>query len=126
MDNFFTDIHKYLRFLEEVVIRVLENYNLKGVRLDGSTGVWLKNNDVGFKKICAMGVRASRWVTMHGLAFNIDVDLNYFNNIVPCGISDRGVTSLKQEGVSFSFSDVENLFKSCFQEDFDFNFVDFK
>jgi len=63
---------------------------------------------------------------MHGLAFNIDVDLNYFNNIVPCGISDRGVTSLKQEGVSFSFSDVENLFKSCFQEVFDFNFVDFK
>ena len=126
LDNFFTDIHKYLRFLEEVVIRVLENYNLKGVRLDGSTGVWLKNNDVGFKKICAMGVRASRWVTMHGLAFNIDVDLNYFNNIVPCGISDRGVTSLKQEGVSFSFSDVENLFKSCFQEVFDFNFVDFK
>jgi lipoyl(octanoyl) transferase len=126
LDNFFTDIHKYLRFLEEVVIRVLKDCGLDGVRLDGSTGVWLKNSDVGFKKICAMGVRASRWVTMHGLAFNVDVDLDYFENIVPCGISDRGVTSLRQEGVSFCFSDVENLFKLYFQEVFGCSFVDFK
>ena len=77
LDNFFTDIHKYLRFLEEVVILVLKNYGLKGERLDGSTGVWLDVNK-NPRKICAMGVRASRWVTMHGLAFNISVDINRF------------------------------------------------
>jgi len=120
LDNFFTDIHRYLRCLEDVVIGVLKNYNLSGVRIDGSTGVWVKNKTVGFKKICAMGVRASRWVTMHGLAFNIDVDLGYFNNIIPCGISGRGVTSLAQETKgAVVFSDVENLFKEFFQDVFE-------
>ena len=120
LDNFFTDIHRYLRCLEDVVFRVLDNYGLSGLRIDGSTGVWLKDDRSGFKKICAMGVRASRWVTMHGLAFNVNVDLSYFNNIVPCGISDRGVTSLVEEiGSPVVFSDVENMFKLAFREVFD-------
>tara|TARA_B100001250_G_scaffold413520_1_gene447931 strand:- start:808 stop:1491 length:684 start_codon:yes stop_codon:yes gene_type:complete len=123
LDNFFTDIHRYLRCLEDVVFRVLGNYSLSGLRIDGSTGVWLKNDHSGFKKICAMGVRASRWVTMHGLAFNVNVDLSYFNNIVPCGISDRGVTSLAEEVAGpVVFSNVENMFKLAFQEVFNCRF----
>ncbi len=126
LDNFFTDIHRYLRCLEDVVFRVLGNYNLSGLRIDGSTGVWLRDDRSGFKKICAMGVRASRWVTMHGLAFNVDVDLSYFNNIVPCGISDRGVTSLVEEtGRPVVFSDVENMFKLAFREVFNCRFEKF-
>ena len=126
LDNFFTDIHRYLRCLEEVVIGVLENYQLRGKRVDGATGVWLKNKDVGFKKICALGVRASRWVTMHGLAFNICVDLNYFKNIIPCGISDFGVTSLDQEVCQdVCFSEVENLFKQGFQQVFNCSFSNY-
>ncbi|MBG40004.1 MAG: lipoyl(octanoyl) transferase [Flavobacteriales bacterium] len=125
LDNFFTDIHKYLRFLEEVVIMVLEKYNLRGFRIDNSTGVWLGNKKLGYNKICAMGVRASRWVTMHGLAFNVCVDLSYFNNIIPCGITDKGVTSLEKEvGKKIVFSDVEQLFKSYFQEVFNCKIVD--
>ena len=125
LDNFFTDIHKYLRFLEEVVIMVLEKYNLRGFRIDNSTGVWLGNKKLGYNKICAMGVRASRWVTMHGLAFNVCVDLSYFNNIIPCGITDKGVTSLEKEvGKKIVFSDVEQLFKSSFQEVFNCKIVD--
>tara|TARA_Y100001968_G_C19415300_1_gene748663 strand:- start:874 stop:1557 length:684 start_codon:yes stop_codon:yes gene_type:complete len=123
LDNFFTDIHRYLRCLEDVVFRVLGNYNLSGLRIDGSTGVWLGDGRSGFKKICAMGVRASRWVTMHGLAFNVNVDLSYFNSIVPCGISDRGVTSLVEEtGSPVVFSDVENMFKLAFGEVFNCKF----
>ena len=126
LDNFFTDIHRYLRCLEDVVFKVLDNYNLSGLRIDGSTGVWLRDDRSGFKKICAMGVRASRWVTMHGLAFNVDVDLSYFNNIVPCGISDRGVTSLVEEtGRPVVFSDVENMFKLAFREVFNCRFEKF-
>jgi len=119
LDNFFTDIHKYLRFLEEVVIEVLLHFNLRGVRVAGATGVWL-SVDGGQKKICAMGVRASRWVTMHGLAFNVSVDLGYFKNIIPCGIENKGVTSL--EGVlgrDVSMSSVEEVFKSAFKRVFD-------
>jgi len=127
LDNFFTDIHKYLRCLEDVVFRVLRKYELDGVRVEGSTGVWLKSNQVGFKKICAMGVRASRWVTMHGLAFNINADLGYFKNIIPCGISDGGVTSLvKEVGKDVVFSDVEDLFKLAFQEVFNCNIKNLK
>ena len=125
LDNFFTDIHKYLRFLEEVVIMVLEKYNLKGFRIDNSTGVWLGDKKLGYKKICAMGVRASRWVTMHGLAFNVSVDLSYFNNIIPCGITDKGVTSLEEEvGKKIDFFDVEQFFKFYFQEVFNCKIVD--
>ena len=97
LDQFFTDIHKYLRYLEEAVILTLEEYGIKGERSEGETGVWLDVGTMNARKICAMGVRASRWVTMHGLAFNINTDLEYFTNIIPCGISDKAVTSLNIE-----------------------------
>lgn len=98
LDYFFTDIHKYLRFLEEIIILTLAEYNIKGDRYEGYTGVWLDaDKPLKARKICAMGVRCSRWVTMHGFAFNVNPDLDYFNNIVPCGISDKQVTSLEKE-----------------------------
>lgn len=98
LENFFTDIHRYMRFLEEVIIATLAEYGLKGERLEGSTGVWLDTHKPHrVRKICAMGVRASRWVTMHGWAFNVNANLSYFNNIIPCGITDKAVTSLNKE-----------------------------
>lgn len=97
LDNFFTDIHKYLRFLEEVIILTLDDYGLKASRSDGETGVWLDVGTPFARKICAMGVRASRWVTMHGFALNVNTDLGYFDNIVPCGIRGKAVTSLNVE-----------------------------
>lgn len=97
LENFFTDIHKYLRFLEEVIIKVMSDYGLNGVRSEGETGVWLDVGTPFARKICAMGVRASRWVTMHGFAFNVNADLGYFDNIIPCGIKDKAVTSLNVE-----------------------------
>lgn len=97
LDNFFTDIHKYLRFLEEMIILTLADYGLKGERSPGETGVWLDVGTPFARKICAMGVRASRWVTMHGFAFNINTDLSYFDLMIPCGIKGKGVTSLNVE-----------------------------
>lgn len=97
LENFFTDIHKYLRFLEEAIILTLEEYGLKCGRSDGETGVWLDVGTPFARKICALGVRASRWVTMHGFALNVNVDLGYFDNIIPCGIRGKGVTSLQVE-----------------------------
>lgn len=97
LENFFTDIHKYLRFLEEIFINILADYGLKGERSDGETGVWLDVGTPFARKICAMGVRASRWVTMHGFAFNVNTDLGYFDHIIPCGIDDKSVTSLASE-----------------------------
>lgn len=98
LDNFFTDIHKYLRLLEETVIRTLAEYGIEAGRSKGETGVWLDADDpLKARKICAMGVRASRWVTMHGFALNANVDLNYFGNIIPCGIQDKAVTSIHKE-----------------------------
>src|SRR4051812_16748125 len=98
LDNFFTDIHKYLRLLEEAVIATLAEYGVRGERSKGETGVWLDAADVyKARKICAMGVRCSRWVTMHGLALNVNTDLSYFGNIVPCGIVGKQVTSLQAE-----------------------------
>ena len=97
LENFFTDIHKYLRFLEEAIILTLAEYNIKGVRSDGETGVWLDVGTPFARKICAMGVRASRWVTMHGFALNVNVNLGYFDNIIPCGIKGKAVTSLNVE-----------------------------
>jgi lipoyl(octanoyl) transferase len=91
LDRYFTDIHKYLRYLEDVIIRVCGDYGFEAGRIEGLTGVW-----VGNEKICAMGIRCSRWVTMHGFALNVNTDLNYFNNIVPCGIQDKAVTSLEK------------------------------
>ena len=97
LDNFFTDIHKYLRFLEEMVILTLAEYGLKAERSDGETGVWLDVGTPFARKICAMGVRASRWVTMHGFALNVNSDLGYFDLMIPCGIKDKAVTSLNVE-----------------------------
>ncbi|WP_396636925.1 lipoyl(octanoyl) transferase LipB [Maribacter sp. R77961] len=97
LDNFFTDIHKYLRFLEEMVILTLREYGLKAERSKGETGVWLDVGTPFARKICAMGVRASRWVTMHGFALNVNADLGYFDLMIPCGIKDKAVTSLNVE-----------------------------
>lgn len=97
LDNFFTDIHKYLRFLEEMVILTLAEYGLKTERSPGETGVWLDVGTPFARKICAMGVRASRWVTMHGFAMNVNADLGYFDLMVPCGIKGKAVTSLNVE-----------------------------
>jgi len=97
LDNFFTDIHKYLRFLEEMVILTLAEYGLKAERSEGETGVWLDVGTPFARKICAMGVRASRWVTMHGFALNVNADLGYFDLMIPCGIKGKAVTSLNVE-----------------------------
>jgi len=97
LDNFFTDIHKYLRFLEEVIILTLADYGVASGRSPGETGVWLGVGTPFARKICAMGVRASRWVTMHGFALNVNADLGYFDNIIPCGIRGKSVTSLNVE-----------------------------
>lgn len=97
LENFFTDIHKYLRLLEEMVILTLDEYGLKAERSPGETGVWLDVGTPFARKICAMGVRASRWVTMHGFALNVNANLGYFDNIVPCGIKGKAVTSLNVE-----------------------------
>ncbi|MGV3559736.1 lipoyl(octanoyl) transferase LipB [Larkinella arboricola] len=102
LDNFFTDIHRYMRLLEETIIRTLADYGLDAGRIEGLTGVWLdyqtdEKQSNGPRKICAMGVKASRWVTMHGFALNVNTDLSYFNHIVPCGISDKAVTSMQAE-----------------------------
>lgn len=98
LDNFFTDIHKYLRLLEEAIILTLADYGVVAGRIDGLTGVWLDHEkQLNPRKICAMGVKSSRWVTMHGFAFNLNVDLSYFSHIIPCGIDDKAVTSLHLE-----------------------------
>ncbi|MBR9758443.1 MAG: lipoyl(octanoyl) transferase LipB [Algicola sp.] len=97
LDNFFTDIHKYLRFLEETIILTLAEYGLKAERSEGETGVWLDVGTPFARKICAMGVRASRWVTMHGFALNVNANLGYFDNMIPCGIRGKAVTSLNVE-----------------------------
>jgi len=98
LEKFFTDLGRYMRSLEEVIIRSLAHYGILGGRLPGSTGVWLDADDpVKARKICALGVRCSRWITMHGFALNVNTDLNYFGHIVPCGIGDKGVTSMYKE-----------------------------
>ncbi len=97
LENFFTDIHKYMRLLEETIILTLAEYGLKTERSPGETGVWLDVNTPFARKICALGVRASRWVTMHGFALNVNTDLGYFDNMIPCGIKDKAVTSLNVE-----------------------------
>lgn len=113
LDNFFTDIHKYLRFLEEAVILTLADYGIESGRIPGLTGVWLDiNDDSKARKICALGVKSSRWVTMHGFAFNVNVDLDYFGYIVPCGIEDKAVTSLNKElGYDPNIQEVEEKLK---------------
>jgi len=108
LDNFFTDIHLYLRTLEEAVILTLKDYGIEAGRYPGFTGVWLDAENEKARKICALGVRCSRWVTMHGFAFNVNTDLDYFKNIIPCGIDDKAVTSMKNElGYDLSMEDVK-------------------
>ena len=110
LDNFFTDIHKYMRFLEETVIRTLAHYGVQGERFEGLTGVWLDPNTPKARKICALGVKSSRWVTMHGIGFNVNSDLSYFKHIVPCGIDDKPVTSLEQEiGQKVDMDEIKNV-----------------
>lgn len=97
LENFFTDIHQYMRLLEEAVILTLKDFNVKSGRVKGLTGVWLDGDNEKARKICALGVKMSRWVSLHGLAFNVNVNLDYFKHIVPCGIDDKEVTSLEKE-----------------------------
>lgn len=116
LDNFFTDIHKYLRFLEEAIIQTLSEYSIEAGRIEGLTGVWLDyENPLKARKISAMGVKSSRWVTMHGFAFNVNTNLEYFNHIVPCGIPDKAVTSLAKElGEPQNMKEVEEILKNKF------------
>jgi lipoyl(octanoyl) transferase len=115
LDNFFTDIHKYLRLLEETVILTLQDYGIEGARTIGQTGVWLGAETPFARKICALGVRASRWVTMHGFALNVNTDLSYFEGIIPCGIQGKGVTSMKKElGAKISIEEVKTKLKHHF------------
>ena len=112
LDNFFTDIHKYLRYLEEAILLTLEEYDLNGARSIGETGVWLDVGTPFARKICAMGVKASRWVTMHGFALNVNTNLSYFDYIVPCGIKGKAVTSLAKElGREIHFKEVKDKLK---------------
>ena len=123
LDNFKSDIHLYMRNLEEVIIRTIAEYGLKGQRSEGETGVWLDVGKPYARKICAMGVKTSKWVTMHGFAFNVNTDLRYFEYIIPCGIKDKTVTSLKRElEKEFSEEEVSELkdkIKKHFKEVFD-------
>lgn len=125
LENFFTDIHKYLRFLEEVIILTLAEYNIKATRSTGETGVWLDVGTPFARKICAMGVRASRWVTMHGFALNVNANLGYFDNIIPCGIKGKAVTSLQVElGVeSVNEEEVKEKIQKHFQQLFEADFT---
>ena len=123
LDNFFTDIHKYLRFLEEAIILTLKEYGLSCERSPGETGVWLDVGTPFARKICAMGVRASRWVTMHGFALNVNADLGYFDHIIPCGIEGKGVTSMEAElGCKTPLKEVETKIKNHLKNLFAFEF----
>lgn len=125
LEQIFTDLGKYMRSLEEAVIRTLAEFGIPSGRFEGATGVWL-DPDIPHKarKICAMGVKCSRWLTIHGIALNINTDLQYFGHIVPCGITDKGVTSMQQElGKPISEQDVKNIFKEKFAEVFHVNLI---
>ena len=125
LENFFTDIHMYLRFLEQTVIDSLDYFGIEAGRNQGKTGVWIDIDTPFPKKICAMGVRASRWVTMHGFALNVNVDLDYFNNIIPCGLTDNVVTSINKElnQSETDITEIKNVLKSCFSETFNSEFI---
>lgn len=121
LDHFFTDIHKYMRFLEEAVIKTLAIYGIKGERSQGFTGVWIDPELPTARKICAMGVKSSRWVTMHGIGFNVNSNLSYFSHIVPCGIDDKAVTSMQQElGREVDMNEVKAHLKQALAEQFEF------
>jgi lipoyl(octanoyl) transferase len=121
LEQFFTDIHKYMRFLEQVVINTLSHFKIDSGRIDGMTGVWVDYRKNTPRKICAMGVKSSRWVTMHGIGFNINTDLSFFSHIVPCGIDDKAVTSLQKElGVKVDLSVIQKKVLQEFQALFHF------
>jgi lipoyl(octanoyl) transferase len=125
LDNFFTDIHKYLRFLEQAVINTLSEYDIKASISKGETGVWLDAETPFARKICALGVRASRWVTMHGFALNVTTDLSYFDHIIPCGIQGKGVTSMAKElGKKIPMKEVQDKLKHHLALLFDARFKD--
>lgn len=126
LENFFTDIHKYLRLLEEAVILTLKDYNMEAGRIEGLTGVWLDHEEQNNpRKICALGVKSSRWVTMHGFAFNVNTKLDYFGNIVPCGIDDKSVTSLEKElGQPQDLRKVEITLKKHLASLFEMNLIE--
>jgi lipoyl(octanoyl) transferase len=124
LDHFFTDIHKYMRYLEEAVIQTLKEFGIESGRVEGLTGVWIEGDTPRARKICAMGVKSSRWVTMHGIGFNINSNLNYFSHIVPCGIQDKAVTSMQQElGKPVDMQEVANVLKVKLAEFFGFDIV---
>ena len=124
LDQFFTDIHKYMRYLEEAVILTLSEFGIIAGRVDGLTGVWIDGGTNKARKICAMGVKSSRWVTMHGIALNVNPDLSYFNHIVPCGISDKAVTSMQLESnKTVNMSEVRESLKINMANVFDFDYI---
>lgn len=125
LENFFTDIHKYMRLMEESVIQTLKEYNIEAGRIAGLTGVWIDfTNERKARKICALGVKTSRWVTMHGFAFNINPDLRYFAYIVPCGIQDKAVTSLEKElGKKVDIREAQEILKEKFREQFEMEWL---
>lgn len=125
LENFFTDIHKYMRLMEESVIQTLKEYSIDAGRIAGLTGVWIDfENERKARKICALGVKTSRWVTMHGFAFNINPDLRYFAYIVPCGIQDKAVTSLEKElGKKVDFREAQEILKEKFREQFEMEWL---
>ena len=119
LDNFFTDINLYLRKLEEVIINTLKSYDLEGFVIKGETGVWVKDDNGLSKKVCAFGIRASRWVTMHGFSFNVNPELNYFKNIIPCGIKDKGVTSVSElKNSNIEMNEIKQILYKKFAESF--------
>ena len=125
LELFFTDLGKYMRSLEEVIIRTLAHYSIAAERLPGATGVWLDANPAKARKICAMGVRCSRWVTIHGFALNVNADLNYFGYIVPCGIGDKAVTSMQQElGGEVNEEEVKLILRQEFEQVFEASIID--
>lgn len=126
LEKYYTDIGKYLRNLEEVIIRALQHYGIKGERSPGETGVWIDPSVKGReRKICAMGVRCSRWVTMHGFALNVNTSLDYFNYIIPCGIANKQVTSVEKElGHNPGIASVKETLKICFEEVFDCTLIE--
>jgi len=127
LDYFFSDIHKYLRLLEETVILTLQDYGVFGQRLEGFTGVWVDDKKETPRKICAIGVKCSRWVTMHGIGFNINSNLDYFKHIVPCGIEDKSVTSLQKEtNQEIDMEELKLRFKKNFKNLFGINWIDNK
>jgi len=125
LERFYTDIGKYLRNLEDVIMATMADYGLKGERSPGETGVWLDAAIPGReRKICAMGIRCSRWVTMHGFAFNVNTDLSYFNYIIPCGIQNKQVTSLEKElGRKLDMNEVKERVKHHFEKVFDVELI---